>query len=106
MHPLDNVPAVIEHAPDVLRVDCAREMRIAMVRAVLLRVPAAGLLRYLKEIVPDKVFRSCEFLIRPLIYFLLTLGGQHVVDEFWEVVLQLGLAGHNLLLQQVLFIKE
>lgn len=89
MHPLDDIPTVIEDPPDVLCVHSAREVRIAVVGAVLLGVTTTRLLRYLKEIVPDEVFRSCKFSFRALIYFLLTLWRQHVVDELREVILQL-----------------
>ena len=47
VHPLDDVPAVVEHPPDVLCVHCAREVRIAMVSRVLFRVRPRGLLRNL-----------------------------------------------------------
>ena len=47
VHPLDDVPAVVEHPPDVLCVHRAREVRIAMVSRVLFRVRPRGLLRNL-----------------------------------------------------------
>lgn len=37
MHALYDVPAVIEHALDILRVDGAREMRIAVVLTIATR---------------------------------------------------------------------
>lgn len=49
MHPLDDVAAVVEHAPDVLRVDGAREVRVAVVLAV------AGRRRDAQELVADEV---------------------------------------------------
>ena len=89
MNPLDDISTVIEDPPDVLCVHSTCEVWVAVMRAVLLGVPATGLLRYLKEIVPDKVFRTCEFLLRPLVYLLLTLGRQRVVDVLWKILLQL-----------------
>ena len=45
--PLDDVPAIVEHPPDVLCVHGAGKVRVAVVRTVLLGVAAARLLRYL-----------------------------------------------------------
>ena len=85
MDSLDDISTIIEHSPDVLRVHGTREVGVAVVSTVLLRVPARGLLRDLKEVVPDKVFRSREFSIRPLIYFRCRLGGKHVMNKFGEI---------------------
>ena len=47
VYSLDDVPAIVEHPPDVLRVHGAGEVRVAVVRTVLLGVATARLLRYL-----------------------------------------------------------
>ena len=44
MHALNDVPAVVEDPPNVLRVDGAREMRVTVVAAVLFRVAVRRLL--------------------------------------------------------------
>ena len=49
VHPLDNVAAIIEHAADVLGVDGARKVRVAVVLAV------AGCRRDAQELVADEV---------------------------------------------------
>ena len=85
MYPLDNVPAVVEDPANIFRVHGAGEVGVAVVGAVLLRVPARGLLRDLKEVVPDKVFCSREFSIRPLVYFRSSLRGEHVMDKFGKI---------------------
>lgn len=55
MHPLDDVPAVVEDAADVLRVHGAREVRVAVVLAV------AGGRADAQEQVPDEEFRPRDF---------------------------------------------
>ena len=85
MDSLYDVSTIIEDSPDVLRVHGTREVGVAVVSAVLLRVAARGLLGDLKEVVPDEVFRSREFPIRPLVYFRRSLRGKHVMDKFWEI---------------------
>lgn len=37
MHPLDDVPTIVEHSLDVLRVDGTRKVRITIVLAVATR---------------------------------------------------------------------
>jgi len=37
MHPLDDIPTIVEHSLDVLRVDGTREVRITIVLAVTAR---------------------------------------------------------------------
>lgn len=37
MHPLNDVPTIVEHSLDVLRVDGAREVRVTVVLAVTAR---------------------------------------------------------------------
>jgi len=37
MHPLNDIPAIVEHSLDVLRVDGTREVRITIVLAVAAR---------------------------------------------------------------------
>lgn len=49
MHPLDDVSAVIKDTADVLRVDGAREVRVAIV------LPISGCRRNAEKLVPDKV---------------------------------------------------
>ena len=85
MDSLYDVSTIIEDSPDVLRVHGTREVGVAVVSAVLLRVAARGLLGDLKEVVPDKVFCSREFSIRPLVYFRSSLRGEHVMDKFGKI---------------------
>lgn len=49
MHPLDDVSAVVKDTADVLRVDGAREVRVAIV------LPISGCRRNAEKLVPDKV---------------------------------------------------
>ena len=65
MDSLYDVPAVIEHSTDVLGVDGAGEVGIAVVGAVLLGVSRAGLLADLEKIVSYEVFGPGELFIRP-----------------------------------------
>lgn len=37
MHPLDDVPAIVEHSLDVFRIDGARKVRVTVVLAVAAR---------------------------------------------------------------------
>ena len=63
MDPLDDVSAVIEHPPDVLGVDSARKMGVAVVGTVLLAFSLTGLLGNLEEIVPDEVLGPSELAV-------------------------------------------
>ena len=106
MHSLDDVTTVVEDSSNIFRVNSAGEVRVAVVGRMLFGVTARWLLRDLQEVVPDEVFCTCEFSVRPLLYLLSTLRGQHVVDKLRKIVFKLGLARHNFLLQQVLLVKK
>lgn len=67
---MNDVSAVVEHAANVLGVDGAREVRVAVVRVVLLAVGLTALLRDLEEVVPDEVLGPGELPIRSLVYLL------------------------------------
>ena len=106
MDPLDNVPAVIKDPADVLRVDGAGEVGVAVVGGVLLGIPLRGLLGDLKEIVPDEVLGPGELPIGPGVNFRHGLGRHGVVHEFREIVLKFGFARFDFFFEQILLIEE
>ena len=63
MDSLNDVPTVIEHSADVLSVDGAGEVGIAVVGTVLLGVSRARLLADLEKIVSYEVFGPGELFI-------------------------------------------
>lgn len=82
--PLNDVPAVVEHPPDVLCVHGTGEVGVAMMGTVLLSISPTLLLADLKEIVSDEVFGSCELLVCTLVHLWLGLRRQHVVNKLGE----------------------
>ena len=106
MDPLDNIPTIVEDPTNILGVDGAGEVGIAVVGVVLLAVRTAGLLAELEEVVPDEVFCPGELPVGARLDFRSGLRRQHVVDKLGEVVLQARLAGLYLLFQQVLLVQE
>ncbi len=94
MHPLYDVPAVVEDPPDVLGVDGAGEVRVAVVSAVHVPVAALrALLRQLEEVVADEVLGPDKLPVLTGVHVALRLRRDHVVNELREVVLQLVLSG-------------
>ena len=106
MDPLDDVPAVVEDPADVLRVDGAGEMGVAVVGGVLLGVPLRGLLGDLKEIVPDEVLGPSKLPICPAVDLGHGFGRHGIVHKFGEVVLEVGPSRLDFILQQVLLVEE
>ena len=92
MHPLYDVSAIVENPSNVFRIDSAREMWVTMVPAMLFAIPLTRLLTKLQKVVPDEVFRPRKLPVLALVDLRLRLRRYHVVCEFGEVVLQLGLA--------------
>lgn len=87
MNALDDVSAVIEHPPDVLGVDSARKMGVAVVGTVLLAFSLTGLLGNLEEIVPDEVLGPGELAVGAVGDLGQRLGWMRVVHELGKVVL-------------------
>ena len=106
MDPLNDVPSIVEHPPDVLRVHGAGKVRIAVVGVVLLAVRPARLLTDLQEVVPNEVLGPRELAIGAGLNLRAGLRREHVVDKLREVVLEPALAGLDLLLQEVLLVQE
>lgn len=106
MHPLDDVPAVVEHPPNVLRVHRAREVGIAVVSTVLPGVSLIGLLRQLEEVVPDEVLCARELPVLPAVQLRLSLGRDHVDLKVGEVIFQFGLSRLDLVLEEVLLVEK
>ena len=105
--PLDDVAAVVEDSPYVLCVDGAGEVRVAVVGVVLLAVARPRVLGHLQEVVPDEVFGPGELPVGAVLLDLRQgLGRDLVLDKLVEVVLQLGPALRDFLLEQVLFVQE
>lgn len=89
MYALDNVSAIVKDSPDILGVDGACKMGVAVVGTVLFRVPLRRLLGNLQEIVPDEVLGPGELAVGPGLDLGGGLGGHGVEHEIGEVVLQL-----------------
>jgi len=103
---LNDVSAVVEDPPDVLGVHRAGEVGVAVVRAVLPTVRPARLLAYLQEVISYKVLGSGELFVCASVYLRAGLRRDHIVHELGEVVLQLGLPGLDLALEEVLLVEE
>lgn len=54
MYALNYISTIVEDPSNVLSVNCACEVRVAMMCTVLFRISSTGLLADLKEIVPEK----------------------------------------------------
>lgn len=93
-----DVAAVVEHALDVLGVDGAREVRVAVVLAV------AACRAYTKELVPYEVLGPGD--VGMVAGVGRGVGRRGVARELREVLLQPRLARHHLLRQQVLLVQE
>lgn len=106
MDPLDNVPAVVKDPADVLSVNGAGEVGVAVVGGVLLGVPLRCLLGDLKEIVPDEVLGPGELAVCPAVNFGHGFGRHGVVHKLGEVVLEIGPPRLDFLLEQVLLVEE
>lgn len=85
MNSLYDVSAIVENSTYIFCIYCTSEVRVAVVRAVLLRVSPRGLLRNLEEIVAYEVFGSSEFFICSLVDLRLGFWWEHVVDKFREI---------------------
>lgn len=64
MYALNYISTIVEDPSNVLSVNCACEVRIAMMCTVLFRISSTGLLADLEEIVPEK-----KIIINCLNYF-------------------------------------
>ena len=67
---MNDVSAIVEDSANVFCVDCAGEVRVAVVCIVLFAVGLTTLLRDLEEVVPDEVLGPGELTIGPLVYLL------------------------------------
>uniref|UniRef100_A0A8C9S7C9 Uncharacterized protein n=1 Tax=Scleropages formosus TaxID=113540 RepID=A0A8C9S7C9_SCLFO len=104
VHPLDDVPAVVEDAADVLRVHGAREMRIAVVPPVPTG-RAHPLQKTRRELIAYEVL--CPSHLRVLnMVVVITVIWCGVARELWKVFLYFRLPCQNFLSQQVLFVEE
>ena len=63
MHPLNDVPTIVEYAPDIFCVYGASEVRIAVMSGMLFTVPGVGLLTQLQKVVPNEVLCARELRI-------------------------------------------
>lgn len=98
MHPLDDIPAVVEYTANVLRVDGTREMWVAVVLTFTSRRT------YPQELVPDEIFSPRHLLT--VTVFSRSVVRYPVACIAREIVLQLRFLRHDLLLEQVLFVEE
>uniref|UniRef100_A0A3B3S062 Uncharacterized protein n=1 Tax=Paramormyrops kingsleyae TaxID=1676925 RepID=A0A3B3S062_9TELE len=101
VHPLDDVPAVVEDAADVLRVHGAGEVRVAVMS------PVSSLRGTYQELISNEILCSGDlWVFSGFRHGTVTIIRYGVARKFWEVFVDFGFPSQNFLSQQVLFVEE